>query len=68
MHSIFEWNAIKQSEFLDQQLANLEGDLVGVPHTLSGQSFIARLRLVRRELNMVAMNNCKKTCVGLHGI
>ncbi len=45
MHSMFEWNAIKQCEFLDQQLANLEGDLVGVPHTLSGQSFIIRLKL-----------------------
>ncbi len=37
----------------------LQGDLVGVPHTcyLSDQSFITRLKLVGRELDMVAMNN-----------
>ncbi len=38
---------------------DLEGDLVGVPHTrcLSGQSFMTRLKLVCIELHMVAMNN-----------
>ncbi len=46
---------------------DLEVDLVGVPHTwyLSGQYFITRLKLVWRELDMVAMNNWKKKCVGL---
>ncbi len=45
---------------------DIEGDLVGVPHTcyLSGQSFITPLKLVWRKLDMVAMNNWKK-CVGL---
>ncbi len=46
---------------------DLEGDLMGVPHTryLSGQSFIAPLKLVWREQDIVAMNDWKKQCVGL---
>ncbi len=47
---------------------DIEGDLVGVPHTcyLSGQSFIETpLKLVWRELDMMAMNNWKKKRVGL---
>ncbi len=38
---------------------NLERDLVVVPHTwyLSGQFFTTRLKLVGRELDMMAMNN-----------
>ncbi len=37
---------------------DLEGDLVGVPHTwyLSAQSFIILLKLVWREYDIVAMN------------
>ncbi len=46
---------------------DLEGDLVGVPHTwyLSAQSFITLLKLVWREFDIVAMNEWKKKCVGL---
>ncbi len=46
---------------------NLEGDLVGVPHTwyLSAQSFIRLLKLVWSEYDIVAMNERKKKCVGL---
>ncbi len=46
---------------------DLEGDLVGVPHTwyLSAQSFITQLKLFWRELYMGAMDNWKKKCVGL---
>ncbi len=46
---------------------DLEGDLVGVPHTwnLSAQSFIRLLKLVWREYDIVAMNEWKKKCVGL---
>ncbi len=46
---------------------DLEGDLVGVPHTwyLSAQSFITLLKLVWREYDIVAMNEWKKKCVGL---
>ncbi len=38
---------------------SLERDLVGVPHTwyLLGQFFITRLKLVWRDLDMMAMNN-----------
>ncbi len=48
-------------------LFDLEGDLVGVPHTwyLSAQSFITLLKLVWREKDIVAMNEWKKKCVGL---
>ncbi len=47
---------------------DLEGDLVGVPHAwyLSVQSFIRLLQLVWREYGIVAMNEWKKKCVGLH--
>ncbi len=40
---------------------DLEGDLVGEPHTqyLSGQSFITRLGLITRELDMAALDNRK---------
>ncbi len=46
---------------------DLEGDLVGVPHTwyLSAQSFSTLLKLVWREQDMGAMNDWKKKCVGL---
>ncbi len=46
---------------------DLEGDLVGVPHTwyLSAQSFISLLKLVWREYDIVTMNELKKKCVGL---
>ncbi len=46
---------------------DLEGDLVGVPHTwcLSTQSFITLLNLVWGEYDIVAMNEWKKKCVGL---
>ncbi len=46
---------------------DLEGDLVGVPHTwyLSAQSFIWLFKLVWREYDIVAMNEWKKKCVGL---
>ncbi len=46
---------------------DLEGDLVGVPHTwyLSAQSFITLLKLVWREYDIVAMNEWKNKCVGL---
>ncbi len=41
---------------------DLEGDLVGVPHTwyLFGQSFIMPLKLVWREQDIVDMNEWKK--------
>ncbi len=41
---------------------DLKGDIVGETHAryLSDQSFITRLKLVWRELDMVAMNNWKK--------
>ncbi len=47
---------------------DLEGNLVGVPYTwhLSAQSFIRVLKLVWREYDIVAMNEWKKKCVGLH--
>ncbi len=47
---------------------DLEGDLVGVPHTwcLSAQSFITRLKLIWGEYDIVAMNEWKKKCVSLH--
>ncbi len=37
---------------------DLEGDLVGVPHTwyLSAQSFITLIKFVLREYDIVAMN------------
>ncbi len=40
----------------------------GVPHTwyLSAQSFITILKLVWREYDILAMNEWKKKCVGLH--
>ncbi len=46
---------------------DLEGDLVGVPHTwyISAQSFITLLKLVRRQYGIVAMNGWKRKCVGL---
>ncbi len=46
---------------------DLEGDLVGVPHTwyLSAQSFIWLLKIVWRQQGIVAMNEWKKKCVGL---
>ncbi len=46
---------------------DLEGDLVGVPHTwyLSAQSLITLLRLVWGEYDIVAMNEWKKKFVGL---
>ncbi len=41
---------------------DLEGDLVGVPHTwyLSAQYFIRLLKLVWREYDIVAMNEWKR--------
>ncbi len=47
---------------------DLEGDLAGVPHTwyLSAQSFITLLKLIWVEYDIVAMNEWKKKCVGLH--
>ncbi len=49
---------------------DLEGDLVGVPHTwyLSAQSFITLLKLDGREYDIVAMNEWKKKWVGLQRI
>ncbi len=46
---------------------DLEGYLVGVPHTwyLSAQCFIRLLKLVWREYDIVAMNEWKKKCVDL---
>ncbi len=46
---------------------DLEGDLVGVPHSwyISAQSFIRLFILVWREYDIVAMNEWKKKCVGL---
>ncbi len=46
---------------------DLEGDLVGVPHTwyLSAKSFIILFKLVWREYDIVAMNEWKKKYVGL---
>ncbi len=46
---------------------DLEGDLVGVPHTwcLSAQYFIRLLKLVWIEYDIVAMSEGKKKCVGL---
>ncbi len=46
---------------------DLEGDLVGVPHTwyLSTQFFIKLLKLVWGEHDIVAMDEWKKKCVGL---
>ncbi len=46
---------------------DLEGDLVGVPHTwyLSAQPFIALIKLAWRQLDIVAMNEWKKKWVGL---
>ncbi len=46
---------------------DLEGDLVGVPHTwyLSAQPFITLLKLIWGEYDIVAMNEWKKKCVGL---
>ncbi len=43
---------------------DLEGDLVGVPHTwyLSAQSFFKLLKLVWIEYDIVAMNEWKKKC------
>ncbi len=47
---------------------DLEGDLVGVPHTwyLSAQSFITLLKLIWGDYDIVAMNEWKKKCVDLH--
>ncbi len=47
---------------------DLEGDLMGVPHTwyLSAQSFIALLKLIWGEYDVVVLNEWKKKCVGLH--
>ncbi len=52
---------------LNYRELDLEGDLVGVPHTwnLSAQSFITLIKLVWREYDIVAMNEWKKKCVGL---
>ncbi len=46
---------------------DLESDLVGTPHSenLSDQSFITLLKLAWRECDLVAINNWKKTNVGL---
>ncbi len=51
---------------LNYRKFDLEGDLVGVPHTwyLSAQSFIRLLKLVWREYDIVAMNEWQKKCVG----
>ncbi len=56
-----------KSTCLNYREFDLEGDLVGVPHTwyLSAQSFITLSKLVRREKDMGAMNEWKKKCVGL---
>ncbi len=47
---------------------DLDDDLVGTAHTwnLSAQSFITPLKLVWRAWDIVAMNELKKKCVGLH--
>ncbi len=47
---------------LNNREFDLEGDLVGVPHTwyLSAQSFIRLLKPVWREYDIVAMNEWKK--------
>ncbi len=52
---------------LDYREFDLEGDLVGVPHTwyLSAQSFTRLLKLVWREYDIVVMNEWKKKCVAL---
>ncbi len=47
---------------------DLEGDLVGGPHTwyVSAQSFITLLKLIWGEYDIVALNEWKKKCVDLH--
>ncbi len=49
---------------------DLEGDLVKVLHTwyLSVQSFITLLKLVRRQRDIVAINEWKTKCGGLQWI
>ncbi len=56
-----------KNECLNYREFDLEGDLVGVPHTwyLSAQPFITLIKLVWRQYNIVAMNEWKKKCVGL---
>ncbi len=56
-----------KNAWLNYREFDLQGDLVGVPHTwfLSALSFITLLKLVWREWDMVAMNEWKKKCVGL---
>ncbi len=46
---------------------DLEGDLVGVPHTwpISAQSFITLLKLIWGEYDIVAMNEWENKFVGL---
>ncbi len=63
---LFYW--IVKSTCFNYRDFDLEDDLVGVSHTwyLSGQSIIALLKLVWRELNMMSMNYWKKKCVGFH--
>ncbi len=58
---------VKKKTCLNYCEFDLEGDLVGVPHTwnLSAQPFITLIKLVWREYDIVAMNEWKKKCVGL---
>ncbi len=58
MCSILVW---KKARFTYREF-DLKGDLVVEPHTRywSSQSFITRLKLVWRELDIMAMNNWKK--------
>ncbi len=59
--------SVKKNACLNYREFDLEGDLVGVPHTwyLLAQSFITLLKIVWREQDMVALNEGKKKCVGL---
>ncbi len=59
--------SVKKNACLNYREFDLEGDLVGVPHTwyLSTQSFITLIKLVQAEYDIVAMNEWKKKCVGL---
>ncbi len=58
----------RKNASLNYRKFDLEGDLMGVPHTwyLSVQSFITLLKLIWGVYDIVAMNEWKKKCVGLH--
>ncbi len=65
-HCVFLFSV--KNACLNYRQLDLEVDLVGVPHTwyLWAQSFITLLKLIWGEYDIVALNECKKKCVGLH--